>query len=305
MWRLSSLIAVIGLLEILISFTAWAEKKQASSSQATLRARLSLLRLDEVAYSCDDYRGSPFKWGMSEQETIAVIQRKFESTYIPKILNELEPRKQDRIRTQWDFELKRMHGSHVLFAGQSLPWDNSIIDYEYGHRNNESMLVFWERRCKRRRFLFFWSKRLYKQFYYLDSAPFSNKSFEESVEYVRSYLRMVEVPDFKGHLFQNDKGIIIWNWQLNGDYILRAYQPCGSEFALVLIQKSVNPQVELARSRNSSPHPSFGRVKNCIIDSSLDGEQDPNEDIVDEILGEPRQPSAEQRRIQERSEKQR
>ena len=56
---------------------------------------------------------------------------------------------QDRVRKERQDAITQMRDSYIKFNGQKTGWDVSIVDREFGHRNNESMLVLWEKDLKR------------------------------------------------------------------------------------------------------------------------------------------------------------
>ena len=71
---------------------------------------------------------------------------------------------------------KALVGVSFHFGSQGV----SLIDREFGHRNEEAMLVMWEK--DQRRFLFFWKEKLYKQFIAYNADKFKGMDFETIVK---------------------------------------------------------------------------------------------------------------------------
>jgi hypothetical protein len=89
---------------------------------------------------------------------------------------------QDRLRKEKKDEVSRISKGYVLFDGKNVGgWDVSIIEDEFRHRTDESMLERWENKDgkNQRRFFFFYQGKLWKMFIQLDvsSLPAESRNF--------------------------------------------------------------------------------------------------------------------------------
>lgn len=244
--------------------------------------------------------GGKFKWGMSPEDAMAVIETEIRAKFQPKIENEKEAEKQDAVRREMREAIDQMRNSYIRFNGQKTGWDVSIVDREFGHRNSESMLVMWEK--DQRRFLFFFKEKLYKQFIAYNSERFAGKSFEEFIEGMQIRYGKAEM-SFAKKQTDDEMALDYYQWPPQTDYVLRAIDQTSfyGNFCLALLQKSSMEQIEKERATNSPPR--VRRTNVHVVDAITQGGDnatDPNESVIDEVVGKRALPSVEQKRIQER-----
>lgn len=241
-----------------------------------------------------------FKWGMSPQETMDLVEKDIRTRFEPKIRDQPDPAEQDRVRKEMRDAIEQMRNSYVRFNGQKTGWDVSIVDREFGHKNNESMLVMWEQ--EQRRFLFFWNEKLYKQFIVLNAAKVKGLAFDDFVEVMQNRYGKATMA-FRARITGEDEVAVDYHeFPPAGDYQLRAYDftTFYNNFCLSLLQKSVYPQVDKDRAKNSPPRVRHTNTKVVEQVTTGDSATDPNADIIDEVVGKRALPSVEQKRIQER-----
>ena len=221
-----------------------------------------------------------FKFGLTPEETMTLIETDIRAKFQTRIEAEKEAADQDLVRKERQDAVDQMRNSYIKFTGQKTGWDVSIVDREFGHRNKESMLVLWEKDLKR--FLFFWNEKLYKQYIVYNAEKFKGMDFDT----------------FVGAM----EGRYGKEWPPQGDFLLRAYDATTfyNNFCLSIIQKSTWPQIEKERAVNSPP-----RVRHTnahVIDTVTQGESatDQNENIVDQLVGRKAASSVEQKRISPR-----
>ncbi|MCS6912453.1 MAG: hypothetical protein RMK29_10945 [Myxococcales bacterium] len=225
-----------------------------------------------------------FKWGMSPAECMDIIEKDIRARFEPRIRAESDPFKQDVIRREMMDAIAQMRSSYIKFDGQHTGWDVSIVDREFGHKNDESMLVIWE--ANQRRFLFFWRDKLYKQYLALPAERFKGKTFEEFAEIMQERYGKAQI-NFAKMQTQDEMALDYLEWPPAGEYVLRAYDQSNfyGNFSLALLHKSVYPVVERERAIKSPPR--GHRITTSVIDivAREDTPGDPNADIVDEVLG--------------------
>jgi hypothetical protein len=226
-----------------------------------------------------------FKWGMSPDEILKQISEDLQEKYAEKLKKEQDVYKQDLLRKEQTEELDKVKSSLTKFDGQKSGWDVSIIDKEFVHRNNESMLVMWEK--DQRRFLFFWNDKLYKQYiaFNAEHPVFAGKSFDDFAKLIQNRYGQAEMK-FSQLRTKDDQTLDHLEWPPSGDYTLWAIDQSGfyGNFCLKVMQTSV--LASLSRAREDKTQKS-GRG-NALIDSVTSPEAikgDPNADIVDQILG--------------------
>jgi hypothetical protein len=171
----------------------------------------------------------------------------------------------------------------VKFDGQKSGWDSSIIDKEFGHKNEESMLVMWEK--DQRRFLFFWRDKLYKQYIAFNSEHpvFQGKSFDDFAKLIQNRYGQAEMK-MAALRTKDDVTLDHLEWPSSADHTLWALDQSSfyGNFCLKLMQTSVFKDVEKMRAERSPKASS----RNAVIDHITSPEQvkgDANEDIVDRI----------------------
>lgn len=244
-----------------------------------------------------------FKFGMGPEEAMAIIEKDLIAKFQPRIEAEKEAADQDRVRKERQDAIDQMRSSYIKFNGQKTGWDVSIVDREFGHRNSESMVVIWEKDLKR--FLFFWKDKLYKQFIVYNAEKFKGMDFDTFVGAMEGRYGKASM-SFAKKQTDDEMALDYYEWPPQGDYILRSYDATTfyNNFCLSIIQKSTWPQIEKERAVNSPPR--VRHTNTHVIENVTKGDSatDPNENIVDQLVGRKAAASVEQKRIEERIKKQ-
>ncbi len=244
-----------------------------------------------------------FKFGTTPEETMTLIEKDINTKFQPRIEAEKEAADQDRVRKERQDAIAQMRDSYIKFNGQKTGWDVSIVDREFGHRNGESMLVIWEKDQKR--FLFFWKERLYKQYIVYNAEKFKGMDFDTFVGVMEGRYGKASM-SFAKKQTDDEMALDFYEWPAQGDYILRCYDATTfyNNFCLSIIQKSTWPQIEKERAVNSPPR--VRHTNSHVIDTVTQGDSatDPNENVVDALVGRKAASSVEQKRIEERIKRQ-
>lgn len=253
---------------------AWAKKKGGGGSHGQAPSARAIAELS-----------GKFKWGSSPDDVLKVIDEGLTKKYAELISKEPDVYKQDQLRQQHQDELKKIKDSYIKFDGRKTGWDSSLVDKEFGQRNDESMMVLWEKDQKR--FLFFWHERLYKQFiaFNAEHPVFEGKSFDDFAKLIQDRYGQADMK-LAALRTKDDVKLDHLEWPSSGDYTLWAIDETGfyGNFCLKLQQTSVFPQVE----RERAEHTPRASTHNAIIDSVTAPETnpaDPNADVVDSIVG--------------------
>ena len=153
-------------------------KKKAAAKPAVAALKVTTgEHASELAKLMGDY-----KFGMTNSQILGVLARQINETFEEKIKATTDVYVQDKLRRTRDTELARIKKSYVKFTGVKGGWDVSIIDDQFAHNSDESMLVHWENQggMDQRRFFFFRDGKLYKMFIALNSKNLKpeQKSFD-------------------------------------------------------------------------------------------------------------------------------
>ena len=251
---------------------AHAKKKKPSGASEAQRRSMSEL-------------GGKFKWGMSHDEVFKALEAAINLRYKDLIAKETDVNVQDDLRKKELEEVQKVKASFVTFEGKKTGWDVSIIDKEFAQRDNEAMVVMWEK--DQRRFLFFWNDKLYKQFIAFDAQHpvFKGKSFDDFVSLIADRYGKPEMK-FQQMRTKEDMVVDHMEWPAAGDYQLWAIDQSGfyGNFCLRLFNPKTQTEVDKARAEKE-PKRANG---NALIDAVTrpdDVAGDQNADVVDQITG--------------------
>ena len=201
-----------------------------------------------------------FKFGMTKDEVLAVLQKKIDENYEDKIKQTTDIAVQDRLRRDKKTELGRVSGTYVSFdTDVKTGWDVSIIDGEFAHNTNESMMEHWENEGgkNQRRFFFFFDGKLWKMFVSLDVSmlPEDKKNFD-------TFRAVMEKQYGTGTV---ETGKIEWN---AGDFYARAVDRLKDYDAIgiALEDSKMRSEVESRRAANAPPPKEGSPVLRSVMD---------------------------------------
>ena len=222
-----------------------------------------------------------FKFGMSRDDVIEVVKTQISERYAEQISNTSDVYRQDELRRKRDKEIKRMRDSLVEFTGKRSGWDVSIIDDQFQHSTEESMLVYWENFQGRnqRRFFFFFEGNLYKMFIALDTSSMKLRDDQQNFEFFQGMMTARFGPGEKTDLGMTWKGR---SFHLDALDKLSFY----SSFCMVISDpRRTNKVLALRKERKKAPKP-----RNAIIQSVTETVDDGGPDldegagVIDDIL---------------------
>ena len=263
---------------------AFAKKKEAAPATAPA-APAPKIAGEQTSKAVLKLMGN-FKWGMTSAEAIKQVTDGLSATYNERIKAEHIAAKQDAIRAELNEALAKLKDGHVLFDGHKTGWDVSLVDKEFAHGNDESMLVLGEK--DQRRFLFFWNDKLWKQFvaFNADHEKFKGKSFDDFSDIIQGAYGPSSVT-FKKQRTSDEQTFDHLEWKLAGDFELWAIDMTTlyNNFCLSVMQKSVLPEIERSRKEHSQD---THRGSQSLVDAVTQPEKtagDENVDIVEQITG--------------------
>jgi hypothetical protein len=223
-----------------------------------------------------------FKWGMSDQKVLDLLVKNVRNEWEPDIKQTREPMEQDKKRRELVEKLEQVKKSNVAFTGKTTPWDVSLVDKEFAHKNNESMVVSWEK--KERRFYFFHNNKLWKLFIAFNAELFAGKTCEDFAQAMERRFGKAE-RKFSATL-TGDSKMDHLAWPPSEGTLMLAYDLTEfyGNFCLVLIDVKESEMVTAGRKTNSPAR----EYRDPIVDAVTadpNSNVDVNEDIVDKITG--------------------
>lgn len=221
-----------------------------------------------------------FKFGMSKDEVLAVFSKQLDESYEEQIKATTDITEQDRLRRNKRNEVARVQQSYVAFdTVKPSPWDVSIIEEEFAHLTNESMLERWENQGgkNQRRFFFFYEGRLWKMFVSLDVSilPEDKKTFA-------TFETVMESKYGQG---ETSPGKIIWR---TAEFDVRAVDKLKAYDALALAIEDPRVRGEVVALRDAKRPPP--KETSAVIKAVIDPEQKDrpdvkqNSDAVDQVI---------------------
>jgi hypothetical protein len=223
-----------------------------------------------------------FKWGMTAKKVVSMLEQELRVEYKKRMRKERDAIKQDAVRREMFAAIKKLKTNHVKFVGKKTRWDVSMVEHEYAHKNNESMVVRWGKRD--RRFYFFHHGKLWKVYTAFNSELFRGKRFPDFVRVMEKRFGKGE-PKFKMNV-KKESELSHIQWPPAGNTVLRAIDETAfyANFCLVITDAMAWARVKEGRHLNS-PKKRKGDPLVDAVTRKGSGSADPNSSIVDQITG--------------------
>ncbi len=117
----------------------------------------------------------PYKFGSNQKTIFAQLKKLMTKRYLKIIEKTQGDIAKDKVRRIMHRSLKKLKKNVTAFRGKKTGWDTSIIDDQFAHGNNESMVAYVDK--GEQKFFFFHNNKLYKIFISLPTKQFSGYSF--------------------------------------------------------------------------------------------------------------------------------
>lgn len=222
-----------------------------------------------------------FKFGMSKDDVVAVLQKQIDERYEDKIKATTDITLQDRLRRDKKAEVARAASTYVAFDGHRTGWDVSIIENEFAHGTGESMMERWENEAGKnnRRFFFFKDGKLWKMFVSLDVSvlPEDKKNFAMLEQYMEAKYGPGDI--------DVENGVITWH---AGEFEARAVDRLKDYDAIgiAIEDPKVRTEVLAERAQHAPPKKETPAVIKAVLD--VDGKDHPdvksNDGAVDAVI---------------------
>lgn len=260
-----------------------APKKAAKAAKAKKAAPAAIPNAN--AEEIEKLKGE-FKWGMSVDEVQKAVEKRVRESYAEELKKALkDPTQYSRMRSQVEKEVKAIKANYVKFEGRKTGYDVSIVDQEFAHKTDESMLV--ARDDKNTRYYFFANERLYKIFIAFGKEMLEDKTFTDFGELMQARFGkakavMVEEVKKAGVAAKLDH----YEWASASGDGLRLVD--RSEFydvyCLVIYERAQAERLAAHRERVNPKRDG----RDSLVEAALGGERasdDVNANIMDQIAG--------------------
>lgn len=227
-----------------------------------------------------------FKWGMTPDEVMAKTVERIEASYedrLKKTVN--DPTKQDRVRKEMLAEVEQIKkNSLVKFDGQKSGYDVSIIDQEFNHGANNSMLIGKDANASR--YFFFVSNALYKMYIAFDKDMLAGKDFRQFGQLMQARFGkarevFVEEKSKAGVTRKLDH----YEWAAKGGDVIRLVDRSSFYDVYCLV---IADSAEAARQAEIHKAQSRLERSDALVESvtsSKPGGRDSNDNVIDRISG--------------------
>jgi hypothetical protein len=227
-----------------------------------------------------------YRWGLTPDEVLVIIEKKIAANFEEQIKKTPDVFEQTRLRKHIKSEVADVKKTLIPFNGQKTGWDVSIVEGEFGHKNDESMLVWQERDAKgavgNQRFFFFVDGKLWKMFIAFNMDAYKEKTFDVFRTAMESrYGKAAE----QTRINAEGKEVFASIYWRGGGYYLRAIDLLQfyANFCLAISDEDVEKWIVTRRQERFPKAPPKPYVKAPA--GSNDPQHDPNDNVVEEITG--------------------
>jgi hypothetical protein len=234
-----------------------------------------------------------FEFGMTPKQVLGALKKEIWDRYKEKISETQSIYAQDKLRRERGRELARIRKTFIEFDGKKTGWDVSIIDDQFAHNTDESMLVYWENDPDsgkdQRRFFFFHHGQLYKMFIALNSGMLKGQQkrfdyFQNLMERRYGHGKVAYAKDSEGKKHPES---ITWATRKYVVQALNKLQFYGS-FCLVIADRDAAQVVADTRAAARKPKHRNKIIESIIADPDKDDPslEDGNANVIDSITSE-------------------
>lgn len=282
--HLSAVVAILALLVGGASADAKAKKKAKAKDKVVEKAapKANTAAVTQLM--------GPFKWGMTVDEVMDTLEQQLNQRYEERLKKAANDKyAMNNLKKELKAELAKVKKSLVKFEGKNAGWDVSIIEREFGHKNDESMLVYKEfdaeTKLDQQRFFFFADEKLWKMFVAVNMEGFQGKTFDDfraAMEGRYGKAAAHELPREGGGV---DVDYIYWKG--NGAH-LRAIDLTRfyGTFAIAISDEKTEEWIYKRRAERNPLAPPVGTVVESVMEDP--NNKDPNlanqnNDVIDKI----------------------
>ena len=232
-----------------------------------------------------------FKWGMTPDEVVGVIGKQIDDRYAEKLKETSDVFEQNKLRKAATAEKKKIKDSYLEFKDKETPWDVSIIDREFDHKDDESMFWIWENDPNsgkdQRRFYFFVDGKLWKMFIQFNASLFEGKTFADFQAVMEKRYGNGAIEMRKNRNGSEEFDFIYWR---SGGTYLRAIDLTKfySSFCIAISDESVEKWIADRRVQRNPKANKDNAIADAVAEDPTKVTGKPpedNSDAVDKITG--------------------
>ena len=273
------MVMLIGVCFVFTGADAFAKKAKKKKKGKKEKKEVTVApQSDQIAPMIEEY-----KWGMSSDEVLKVINGKIQKEFQEKMGKANDPIKEDKLHQDMLKKIKEVKKSYIEYTGQVTGYDSSLVKTEYTHNNSESMLLFTKDMKGDRKwddYFFFINGKLWKIFRAFDAEMFPGLTWKDVQSAMES--KFGSGP-FKLKHFDPDTKIVSTlgvQWQ-NKDTMLTLlnYTSFYGIFCLRFEEKAVLEQIDSLRVNKP-----MEKTGPSVVDAITEGSAtDGSSDIVDQL----------------------
>jgi hypothetical protein len=156
--RRASILFIAAILLIAWTTAADARRRRHGQRKVSKKEKVNKRTAADIAALTGKY-----KWGLKPRKVVRLLIANFRKSYIKRIRKARStPRKQNRLRKELREKIAKVKRGDYKFSHAPCGWNVSIVDDQFKHGNQESMIAIVEK--EQQRFFFFHNGKLYKQF---------------------------------------------------------------------------------------------------------------------------------------------
>ncbi|MBU1242311.1 hypothetical protein KKD52_10285 [Myxococcota bacterium] len=187
-----------------------------------------------------------YTMGMTKAEVTLKLKAEIQKYYDGLMAKERTAAGKDEVRGRLKTALSKVTKNTMDFTGKESSWNTSIIDDQYAHRNNESMIASLGE--DQQKFFFFYNDKLYKVFIALPAEQYTGFTFlkfQTTVEQI--YGKALEEFE-EGITGESELHHLLWK-STSGNLHLWAMDKTGvyGNFILMVIDNPTHEQVLTSR----------------------------------------------------------
>ncbi|MBU1070563.1 hypothetical protein KJ975_13445 [Myxococcota bacterium] len=186
-----------------------------------------------------------YTMGMTKAEVTLKLKAEIQKYYDGLMAKERTAAGKDEVRGRLKTALSKVNKNTMDFTGKESSWNTSIIDDQYAHRNNESMIASLGE--DQQKFFFFYNDKLYKVFIALPAEQYTGFTFlkfQTTVEQI--YGKALEEFE-EGITGESELHHLLW--KSSGNLHLWAMDKTGvyGNFILMVLDNPTHEQVLTSR----------------------------------------------------------
>jgi len=186
-----------------------------------------------------------YTMGLSKAEVTTKLKAEIQKYYDGLMAKERTATGKDDIRKRLATALSKVGQNTMNFDGKASSWNTSIIDDQFAHRNNESMIASLGE--DQQKFFFFYNDKLYKVFIALPAEQYAGYTFPKFQTAIEQAYGKAQEEFEEGITGESELHHLLW--KSSGSLHLWAMDKMGvyGNFVLIVIDNPTQEEVLASR----------------------------------------------------------